>query len=211
MTRCGNFGVLGFANGQISKINMQSGKERGVFTLDAKNPIGETMHTGEVSGLAVDSMNRWMVSCAKDRSVKLWDFYRCKLIKSYTTDFPVNNLTYNLSNDLVAFSTSDLAMTIVNPLNSLKRVRHFPQAAQNQINAVCFSQPDSKWLINCSMDCCIRVYDIVTGSLVDWIKFKNAPLSIDFAPSGEYLATTHLNSKAVHLWSNKAFFQQVVI
>lgn len=63
--------------------------------------------------------------------MKLWDFYRCKLIKSYTTDFPVNNLTYNLSNDLVAFSTSDLAMTIVNPQNSLKRVRHFPQAAQN--------------------------------------------------------------------------------
>ena len=61
------------------------------------------------------------------------------------------------------------------------------------------------------MDCCIRVWDIVTGSLVDWIKFKHAPLSLDFSPSGEFLATSHLNSKAVFLWSNKAFFQQVVI
>jgi len=34
---------------------------------------------------------------------------------------------------------------------------------------------------------------------------------MDFAPSGEYLATSHMNSKAVHLWSSKAFFQQVVI
>lgn len=55
------------------------------------------------------------------------------------------------------------------------------------------------------------MYDIVTGSLIDWVRFRQAPLSIDFAPSGEFLATSHLNSKAVFLWSNKAFFQQVVV
>ncbi len=126
VTRCGNFGVLGFANGQMTKFNMQSGKERGDFRLDAKNPIGETLHTSEITGLGVDSLNRWLVSSAKDRSVKLWDFYRCVLIKTYSTDFPVNNLTYNPSNDLVAFSTNDLAMTIVNPAAGLRRVRHFP-------------------------------------------------------------------------------------
>lgn len=115
VTRCGNFGVLGFANGLITKMNMQSGKERGVFSLDAKNPVGESTHTNEVTGLGVDSMNRWLVSCSRDRSVKIWDFYRCKLLKSYTTDFPVTNLAYNLSNDLVAISCSDLAMTILNP------------------------------------------------------------------------------------------------
>jgi len=34
---CGNFGVLGFLNGQISKFNMQSGKDRGLFTSDGKS------------------------------------------------------------------------------------------------------------------------------------------------------------------------------
>ena len=207
VTRCGNFGVLGFANGVVTKFNMQSGKERGVFTLDAKNALGESIHTGEVTGLGIDSMNRYLVSSSKDRSVKLWDFYRCKLIKTYSTDFPINNLCYNPVNDLVAFCTNDLSMTILNPQAGLKRVRHFPEAATNHINDVCFSQPDSRWVLNCSMDCCIRVWDIITGSLVDWIKFKHAPLSLDFSPSGEFLATSHLNSKAVFLWSNKAFFQ----
>jgi U3 small nucleolar RNA-associated protein 21 len=61
------------------------------------------------------------------------------------------------------------------------------------------------------MDKCIRVWDIITGALVDWVRFKNAPLSVDFAPSGEFLATSHLNSKAVFLWSSRAFFQQIVI
>lgn len=164
-----------------------------------------------MTSLAVDTLNRHLVSSGKDRSVKLWDFYRTKLLKTFQTDYPINNLCYSAINGLVAFSSSDLSMTILNPQAGLKRVRYFERAASNQINDVCFSQPNAAWLLNCSMDCCLRVYDIVTGVLVDWVKFRQAPLSLDFAPSGEFLATSHLNSKAVFLWSNKAFFQQVVI
>ena len=120
-------------------------------------------------------------------------------------------MAYNRQNDLVAFSTSDLSITLLNAKSGLKKVRYFPNAAENKINDICFSQPDSKWLLCSSMDCSIRVWDIVTGSLVDWVRFKNAPLSLDFSPSGEFLATSHLNSKAVFLWSNRSFFQQVVI
>jgi len=61
------------------------------------------------------------------------------------------------------------------------------------------------------MDKCIRIWDIITGSLIDWIRFKNAPLSIDFSPSGEFLATSHLNSKAVYLWSNRTFFSNIIV
>ncbi len=76
---------------------------------------------------------------------------------------------------------------------------------------MCFSQPDSKWLICSSLDKHIRVFDILTGALVDWIKFNSAPLSVDFSPTGEYLITSHVNQKSVFLWSSKAFFSQVVI
>ena len=118
----------------------------------------------------------------------------------------MDNISYNRANDLVAFSSSDLSITLLNAKSGLKKVRFFANAAQNKINDICFSQPDSKWLLSCSMDRSIRVWDIITGSLVDWVKFKNAPLSIDFSPSGEFLATSHINSKAVFLWSNRAFF-----
>jgi len=36
-------------------------------------------------------------------------------------------------------------------------------------------------------------------------------LSLDFSPSGEFLATSHLNSKAVYLWSNRTFFSNTII
>ena len=116
VTKCGNFGVLGFANGAITKFNMQSGKERGVFALEAKSKsAGASLHTAEVTGLAVDAVNRFLVSCAKDRTIKLWDFYRCKLLRSFDAEYPVNNLCYSATSDLVAFTSSDLSMTILNP------------------------------------------------------------------------------------------------
>jgi len=151
------------------------------------------------------------VSGSLDCSIKLWDFYRAKLLRTFKSDFPISNLCYNRFNDLVAFSTSDLSITLLNAKTGLTKVRQFDNCAQSKITDVCFSQPDQRWLLCSSLDKCIRVWDIVTGSLIDWFKFKNAPLSIDFSPSGEFLATSHINSKAVYLWSNKTFFSNMVI
>jgi U3 small nucleolar RNA-associated protein 21 len=69
-----------------------------------------------------------------------------------------------------------------------------------------FSKPDSKWLVCSSLDKTIKVFDILTGCLIDWIKFQKAPVSIDFSLSGEYLATSHVGDKGVYLWSNKSYF-----
>ena len=73
---CGNFGILGHANGAITKINMQSGKERTVFSLDNSNAVGETLHQSDITGLGVDSLNKHLVSVSLDKTVKMWDLYR---------------------------------------------------------------------------------------------------------------------------------------
>lgn len=169
------------------------------------------MHTGEVTGLGLDLMNKTLVSASRDSTIKLWDFFRRELIKTYACEFPVDNLSYNRMNDLIAFSQTDLTLQVVNARAGLKKVREFKLAATNKITDICFSQPDSKWVMCSSLDKCIRVWDILTGSLVDWVQFKRAPISLDFAPSGEFLATSHVGSKAVYLWSNRGHFQSIVI
>ena len=136
---CGNFGVVGYENGKIMKFLMQSGKEKGLFTLDPSNNIGETLHTGEITGLSIDSLNKNLVSSSKDKTIKLWDFYRGRLTKTYQCDYPVNKIAYNRQNDLVAFASSDLSITLLNARTGLKRVRHFPHAAENRITDICFS------------------------------------------------------------------------
>lgn len=132
-------------------------------------------------------------------------------MKSHTHEYAIENLCYNRKNDLVAISSSDLSLTILNAKSGLKKVRTFENACSNKITDICFSQPDSKWLLVSSLDKSIKVFDILTGSLIDWIQFEKAPLSIDFSLSGEFLATAHVGSKGVFLWSNKSFFQNVLV
>lgn len=171
----------------------------------------QEVHSKEITGLGIDSLNHYLVSCSLDQTIKQWDFHKQKLVTSFETEFPVTNLVYNRNNDLIAVSTSDMSLQILGIKNGLKAVRTFPSVCANKITDICFSQPDNKWLMCSSMDKTVRVFDILTGCLIDWIQFKQAPLSIDFSLSGEYMATVHNGSKAVFLWSNKASFSNVVV
>ena len=124
VSNCGNFGVLGYENGALQKFNMQSGKDRGEFVSKLTGPDSET-HKGEISGLGIDMMNKMLVSSSKDATIKLWDFYRRELQKTYRCEYPIENLCYNRMNDLIALSLSDLTLQVVNARTGLKKVREF--------------------------------------------------------------------------------------
>lgn len=81
-----------------------------------------------MTGLAIDSLNHYLVSGSADKTIKLWDFYRCKLLKTYRCEYSVENICYNRANDLVAFSSADLSITLLNAKSGLKKVRVFANA-----------------------------------------------------------------------------------
>ena len=50
---------------------MQSGNDRGLFTS-----LNESIHSKEVTGLAIDGLNHYLISSSRDHTIKLWDFYK---------------------------------------------------------------------------------------------------------------------------------------
>ena len=200
MSQCGNFGVVGYFNGMLQKFNLESGEDRGNF--------GEKGgHVKEVTGVAIDGLNKWLVSASMDGTLKIWDFYRRTLKKTYEASAAVETVVFNHNNDLLGIATSDIRLIVLNTkLGQLRKVREITEVAYNKITDICFSQPDSKHIIAASLDKTIKVFDLLTGHLVDHIVFSQAPLSIDYSPSGEFLASTHVGSKAIFLWASKEFF-----
>ena len=59
------------------------------------------------------------------------------------------------------------------------------------------------------MDCLVKVWDLPSGKLIDCFKFENAPTSVCFSPTAEFLATTHVNDLGIFLWSNKSLYSHV--
>lgn len=50
------------------------------------------------------------------------------------------------------------------------------------------------------MDSIIRTFDIPTGQLIDAFKTASVCTSISFSPTGDFLATSHVDSVGVYLW-----------
>lgn len=115
---------------------MQSGNDKGFFTSDS-NERG--VHTKDITGIGIDQLNHYLVSCSLDGTIKLWDFYRQKLVKTFTQENSYDNLVYNRKNDLIAVSTTNTDVIIHNIKNGLKKVRQFENVAENKITDLCFS------------------------------------------------------------------------
>jgi U3 small nucleolar RNA-associated protein 21 len=61
------------------------------------------------------------------------------------------------------------------------------------------------------MDCSIRTWDMATGRLVDILRVPAAPVSLSFSPSGDYLATAHVDDLGIFLWANRMQFEAVTL
>jgi U3 small nucleolar RNA-associated protein 21 len=60
--------------------------------------------------------------------------------------------------------------------------------------------PDSRWLIATSLDSSIRTFDVPTGRLIDIFRTASVATSVAFSPTGDFLATAHVDSVGVYLW-----------
>lgn len=196
ISQCGNFGFVGSSNGGIGVYNLQSGMLRKKYRL----------HKKTVTGIALDGMNRKMVSCGLDGIVGFYDFSKSKYLGKLEFNSPITELCYHRSSDLFAISLDDLSIIIIDSV-SQKVVRQL-FGHTNRITALDFSN-DGRWLISSSLDSTIRTWDLPTGNCIDGIKLPKVATSLKMSPNGEYLATAHVNDVGISLWTNKSQFKKI--
>lgn len=109
---------------------------------------------------------------------------------------------------LLAVTCDDLVIRLVD-VESRRIVREL-RGFKGRILDVVFT-PDSRWVIATSLDSIIRTYDIPTGKLIDAFKTSSIATSVTFSPTGDFLATSHVDSVGVYLWANRAQFTDVAL
>ncbi|RMB92880.1 hypothetical protein DUI87_30774 [Hirundo rustica rustica] len=88
-----------------------------------------------------------------------------------------------------------------------KIVRTF-SGHHGQINDMTFS-PDGRWLITSSMDCSIKTWDLPSGCLIDCFLVDSAAVSLTMSPTGDFLASAHVDDLGIYLWSNRSLYSLV--
>ncbi|KAJ2794578.1 rRNA-processing protein utp21 [Coemansia guatemalensis] len=196
ISACGNFGLLGLSSGVIEMVNMQSGISRRTFAG----------HTKAVTGIQTDSCNLRVYSTSLDGTLRVWEFSTGKQLHSIALPSAPSRLVMHGEGGLLAFACDDACVRVVDA-ESLRIVRKF-SGHRNRITDLAFSN-DGRWIVTASLDTTIRTWDLPTGHMVDWFRVESVPVSLAFSPSGDFLATAHMDSVGIFLWANRTQFAEV--
>ncbi|WVR06365.1 hypothetical protein IAU60_003396 [Kwoniella sp. DSM 27419] len=232
VTACGNFAVVGSSTGEIRMWNMQSGKERKSFSLDGpapgdskpkiiaqsktakakaaqvKSEGGSKRSIQAITGLATDALNRVVVASTLEGKLYFFDFHTTRLLHAVQLSTSVTALSLQRDSGILSVTCDDLVVRLLD-IETRRIVREL-RGFKGRILDTVFS-PDSRWLIATSLDSTIRTFDIPTGRLVDAFKTSSIATSLTFSPTGDFLATAHIDSVGIHLWANKAQFSEIAL
>ncbi|KAJ2823233.1 rRNA-processing protein utp21, partial [Coemansia furcata] len=196
VSACGNYGFLGLASGVIEMVNMQSGLSRRTFVGHAK----------VVTGIQTDACNQQVYSTSLDGTLRIWDFATGKQLHCVELPSPPSRLMLHRESGLLACICDDACVRVVDS-ESQRVVRKFA-GHRSRITDLAFSN-DGRWIVTASLDSTIRTWDLPTGHMVDWFRVETVPVSLAFSPTGDFLATAHMDSVGIFLWANRTQFTDV--
>jgi len=209
VTACGNFGILAYESGVIVKINMQSGMQQITFqkkvsdlgNIPRPNLTIDKVHSSPITGVFVDSYNKVLVSSDSEYLLVNWDFYSGNVQKIIST-YPsrITFMKHSKTSSLFCCVFEDSKIELYDQY-SFNRARVFI-GHKGRIMDACFTV-NNKQVVSCGLDCTIKVWDIISGLLINNLKVKAPVTSLDFDPSGDFLVTSFANSKEIFIWTNK--------
>ncbi|XP_053659157.1 WD repeat-containing protein 36 [Anopheles marshallii] len=207
LSHCGNFVTIGYSSGHVERFNIQSGIHRASYG-------SPSAHKHYIRGLSSDNLNQIIVSGAADGQLKFWKF---KQPNSTVIKTPIDTIDLEDSitlirthreSAMVCIALDDFSVILVD-LDTRVIVRRFEGHRGTVIDA-CFS-PDSRWLITTAQDCVVKVWDIPSSYLIDHFRVSHMCTSLTMSPTGDFLATAHVDYRGINLWANKSLFTNVTL
>lgn len=243
ISSCGSFAIVGSDKGGIDTFNLQSGMHRQRFPArltpnQAKQLKADMLHTGlpveeetdskqkkffrgqgkhasPVIGLAVDSLNKTLMSAGADGKVKFWDFASGLLQHEldWSASTAITQMRFHQSSDLAAFACTDNCVRVVDTATH-RLIRELwptrtPMAEFNALKISDFAFSNDGTWIAAAMGPLVLIWDLPTGHLIDAFKLDSSCTSLAFSPNGEFLATATDSSVGVDVWSNRGLFTHV--
>ena len=221
ITACGTFALIGSAGGSIDMHNLQSGVHRQRFPPRLKAGQAKQLklgqlsseqlakvskgHSGAVTGIVVDNMNQTVVSASLDGEIIFWEFITGLIRDRFKLDGAPVAVRYNPVSGLISIACDDLCIRVID-IETGRIVREL-WGCVGQIYDHCFSH-DGRWVVTCSMDSVVRIFDLATGHLIDAFR-TNTCTNVAFSSTGEFLATAHAGQIGINIWNNKSLFMHI--
>jgi len=205
VSACGNYGLLGTqGSGKVGMWNMQSGMKRREFILPKSSGKGKQngmiLH---VVGIATDALNQLVIVATRSGHLHFYDFLSGSLQQTVTLPSGATSILLQRDSGMLAINCTDNQIRILDT-DTFEVIRQLQGFTKPILDMTMTS--DSRWLVATSADCVIRTFDLPTGAMIDAFRTNSVATSVTFSPSGDFLASSHVDSVGIFLWVNRAQF-----
>ena len=146
---------------------------------------------------------------------KFWEILEHTLIKEFILESFPHQIEINRETDLVCSSLENNFIFIYDK-SQLSLVRKFNILNSNNninykegeyiITDIGISK-DSNWLLCItSKDKSLRIFDMISTNLIEWVSFDKTPLSMNLSPNSLYVAMSFKEEKGIYLYINRTLF-----
>ncbi|POW02636.1 hypothetical protein PSHT_12028 [Puccinia striiformis] len=205
VSACGNYGLLGTqGSGKVAMWNMQSGIKRRDFILPGSSGKGkQNSMLLNVIGIATDALNQLVIVATRSGHIHFYDFISGSLRQTVTLPSAANSILLQRDTGMLAINCSDHQIRILDTdtFETIRQLRGFTKPILDMTMTA-----DSRWLVATSADSVIRTFDLPTGAMIDAFRTASVATSVTFSPSGDFLASAHVDSVGIFLWVNRAQF-----
>jgi U3 small nucleolar RNA-associated protein 21 len=198
LTLCGNYVVVGYSSGHLTRLNLQDQTYR--HFLDR---AGRPAHKASVESVAIGNMNSVVLSCGLDQRICLWDLLSGHLAGTIEVGFALTKNVVHPSSSLIGVACSDFGIRFFDWTAPEKdvAVRHLV-GHRAAITAMALTPDTSRHLISASMDSAILVWDIAAAQCVGFYRMGSPAQTLGFHPDALFMVTTHPGERGVSLWTN---------
>lgn len=196
ISMCGNFGFVGFENGDIECFNMQSGNSKWVLTK---------AHQSAVTNIKSDGLNSMLISIGEnDTDIKFWEVFTQKIISKISVESSPIQIEINRDSDIVIASLQNGNVIAIDK-SLIKIVREFNVTKdKDTISDITISR-NAKWILTaCKKG--VKIFDILSGNIIEWVEFDKTPLSVSISPNNQYIAVSFNEDKGIYLYVNRTMF-----
>lgn len=207
VTKCGNYAILGYENGEMHSFILQSCNHDMEFLFKDRNGVTHKAHSSKVISIFLTGGTKIHSVCdsKNDRTIRTWDITNMKIEAQYDPDLPIGCNIYaaQSGNILLSLACSDGKIYICDVVGKqIVRVLSY-----DHVKSMAF-HPNGTWFIASSADSTMVVYDIMAACYVDYIKFSGTILDINIDSSGSFLYVSNEEHPGVVLqYSNKYAFE----